>query len=76
MIGKIHKFGHSLAVVIPASSNKRHEIEPGSLVEITETPDGWQVKPVTVVPRLPAEVKRIADELAETRADVFKALGQ
>ena len=76
MIQKIPKFGNSLAVVIPAAKNGTRRIEPGSMVEVVETADGWHVRPVTVVPQLAPELRKMADEVAETRAKVFEALAE
>ncbi len=76
MVQRVHKFGNSLAVVIPAAENKRHRLTPGTMVEVTETPDGWQVRPVDVVPRLAADLRAIADEIADERAKVFDALAE
>jgi antitoxin component of MazEF toxin-antitoxin module len=76
MIQKVHKFGNSLAVVIPTAENKLHGIEPGAIVEVVETADGWQVRPMEVVPKISAEIKAIADDLAEKRAKVFDVLAQ
>ncbi len=44
MIQKIHKFGNSLAVVIPVSENRAHRIAAGEVVEVVETQQGWQVR--------------------------------
>jgi antitoxin component of MazEF toxin-antitoxin module len=76
MIQKVHKFGNSLAIVIPSSANKRRKLRPGSMVEVAEMPDGWLIRPVAVVPALAADVKEIADDLAESRAGVYTALAE
>ncbi len=76
MVQKVHKFGNSLAVVIPSAENTKHKIEPGALVEVIETPDGWQVKPVSVVPKLAGDIREIADRLTEERRKVFEALAE
>ena len=76
VVQRVHKFGNSLAVVIPASANKRHRLSPGSMVEVTETPDGWQVRPVEIVPRLAADLRELADQIADERTNVFDALAE
>lgn len=76
MIQKIHRFGNSLAVVIPATANKAHRIEPGEMVEVVETDEGWRVTPVSVAPRLSPELRKLVDKIVEERAEVFKALAE
>lgn len=76
MVQKIHKFGNSLAVVIPTAENRAHKIEPGAMVEVVETEDGWRVTPVSVVPRLSAELRKLADEIVDEHPEVFEALAE
>lgn len=76
MIQKMHRFGNSLAVVIPAAANRVHKIEPGELVEVIETDQGWRVTPVSVAPRLSTELKELVDKVVDERAEVFKALSE
>ena len=76
MLQRIHKFGNSLAIVIPKAANGTYKAQAGTLVEVAETPGGWQVTLVNVAPALSPDLQPMTDDLTEKRAGVFDKLAE